>query len=282
MGKADQGLGGVQRLTPGVKTPPITAKIPQSCRIEVTPAVGNAPVFGGREEKMIRICLIAASSATALVLAFALSPASARSCNDDATACGSGAEQASPMKLDEFMSTWKPAGASKHTRKKSRTARVRRHGSHHAAAESKSKASAPKAELAAAKPEAAAKETAPSAAATAPPASAVETTSALAAAKTAPTRVASADETVVTGAVPVKSFSQANEIDAAADQVQVVPFNEINELDLAAPPRPLPAETFGQSAAAEQPAADTSWIGKLLVAAAGTIALAGAARLLVA
>ena len=222
---------------------------------------------------MIRICLIAASSATALVLAFALSPALARSCNDDATTCGSGAEQASPMKLDAFMSTWKPAGASKTPRKKSKTARVRRHGSHHATAESKSKASATKAEVAAAKPEPAAKETAPSAA---------ETPPAVSPAKIAPTRVASADETIVTGTVPVSSFSQANELDAAADQVQVVPFNEINELDLAAPPRPLPTETVGQSMAAEQPAADSSWIGKLLVAAAGTIALAGAARLLVA
>jgi hypothetical protein len=222
---------------------------------------------------MIRICLIAASSATALVLAFALSPALARSCNDDATTCGSGAEQASPMKLDEFMSTWKPAGVSKHTRKKSKTARVRKHGTHHAATESKSKASAAKAELAAPKPEPAAREAAPPAA---------ETPPAVSPAEIASTQVASADETIVTGTVPVSSFSQANELDAAADRIQVVPFNEINELDLAAPPRPIPAETVGQSIADEQPAADNSWIGKLLVAAAGTIALAGAARLLVA
>jgi hypothetical protein len=38
----------------------------------------------------------------------------------------------------------------------------------------------------------------------------------------------------------------------------------------------------GQSVSSEEAPADNSWIGKLLLAAAGTIALAGATRLLVA
>jgi hypothetical protein len=72
-----------------------------------------------------------------------------------------------------------------------------------------------------------------------------------------------------------------NETEGFARQVQVVAFNEVNEVDLAAPAPPAPDETVGQSVSAEQPAADTSWMGKLLLAVAGTIALAGATRFLV-
>jgi len=188
------------------------------------------------------IRLIAAASATA-VFAFLLSPASARSCNDGDAACPAVAEQANPMKLDQFMEPGKPAVSSSRV-KKAKTVRHRA------------------VKRAAAKPAAAAAETAP-------PAN-----------QAAPRQVASAENTAE--AVAVTSFNQPNELDAAADQVQIVAFNEINEIDLAAPPPPVPAETFGQAVAAPQPAADNSWIGKLLLAAAGTIAIAGATRLLVA
>jgi hypothetical protein len=193
-------------------------------------------------EKLMLIRLVAAASATA-VLAFLLSPASARSCNDGDAACPAVAQPASPVKLDQFMNTPKPVAASKRAKK---TKAVRHRATKQAAA----------------KP-------APAAAETAPPA-----------AQPARTLVATAENTAE--AVAVTSFNQPNELDAAADQVQVVAFNEVNEIDLAAPPPPVPAETFGQSVAAPQPAADNSWIAKLLLAAAGTIAIAGATRLLVA
>jgi len=208
---------------------------------------------------MILIRLIAAA-ATATALALAVSPASARSCEDSDTACSSGAAQAAPMKLDQFMNTWKPVAVSKHTGK---SKSARRRAAREAVAESKSKPAA-KAEQTEAKAEPAAVETAPPAAAT-------------------PSAVAIGPEPAAeTDGVAVTSFNQQNELDAKADQVQVMAFNEINELDLAAPAPPPPAETTGQSVAAEPVGSDTSWIGKLLLAAAGTIALAGAARFLVA
>jgi hypothetical protein len=210
---------------------------------------------------MSLIRLIAAA-ATAMAVALALSPASARSCEDDNAACATNA-QSSPMKLDQFMNTWKPVTISKHPGK-SRSAR--RRAAREAVAESKSKAAA-KHEQAEAKAEPAVTEPAPPAAT-------------LSAAAIPPAQTAETDGVAVT------SFNQPNELDAAADQhppqVQVVAFNEINELDLAAPPPPLPTETVGQSVAAEPTGADNSWIGKLLLAAAGTIALAGATRFLVA
>ena len=205
------------------------------------------------------IRLIAAAAA-AMAFALALSPASARSCEDDNAACATGA-QTSPMKLDQFMNTWKPVAVSKHTGK---SKSARRHAHREAVAESKSKPAA-KAEQAEAKAQPAVTETAPPAAM-------------LSAFATPP------KPTTETNGVAVTSFNQPNELDAMADQarIQVVAFNEINELDLAAPPPPLPAETTGQSVAAEPTGADNSWIGKLLLAAAGTIALAGATRFLVA
>ena len=82
--------------------------------------------------------------------------------------------------------------------------------------------------------------------------------------------------------VGVSFSNEANETDGMASQVEVVAFNEVNEVDLAAPVAPAPAETFGQSVSAEQPAEDTSWIGEILLMVAGTIALAGATRFLIA
>jgi hypothetical protein len=73
-----------------------------------------------------------------------------------------------------------------------------------------------------------------------------------------------------------------NELDQSAPRIQVVAFNDVNEIDLAAPPAPPAAETVSQAVSNNPEPADKSWIGKLLLAVAGTIALAGGARLLVA
>jgi hypothetical protein len=209
---------------------------------------------------MTYIRLIAAA-ATAIGVAFALSPASARSCNDG-DACPTVAQAAAPMQLDNFMKTWKPVAVSKH---KGKSKSARRRAAPEAAAEAKSKKpAAVESEVAQAKPEPAVTEAAPPA-------------------EPANTLAATSEKTVETDGVAVTSFSQPNELDAAADPIQVVAFNDINELDLAAPPPPVPAETVGQSVASEeQMPADNSWIGKLLLAAAGTIAIAGATRFLVA
>jgi hypothetical protein len=207
---------------------------------------------------MMHIRLIAAA-ATAIGVAFALSPASARSCGDGDVACSSVAQQTAPMQLDNFMKTWKPVAVSKH-KGKSRSAR--RRAAQEAVAEAKSKAAAAKAEVAEAKPEPAVTETAPPA----------EPASPLA---------ADAGNTVETDGVGVASFDQPNELDAAADRIQVVAFNDVNEIDLAAPPPPVPAETVGQSIASEPMPADRSWIAKLLLAVGGSIAIAGVTRFLV-
>jgi hypothetical protein len=208
---------------------------------------------------MMHIRLIAAA-ATAIGVAFALSPASARSCGDGDATCPSVAQETAPMQLDNFMKTWKPVAVSKH-KGKSRSAR--RRAAQEAVAEAKSKAAAAKADVAEAKPE-------PTVMETAPPA---EPASPLA---------ADAGKTIETDGVGVASFEQPNELDAAADRIPVVAFNDVNEIDLEAPPpAPVPAETVGQSIASEPMPADRSWIAKLLLAAAGSIAIAGATRFLV-
>lgn len=213
---------------------------------------------------MPRIRLIAAAAA-AVVLALSLQPALAQSSDDANPSRVTAAQPASaPMKLDNFMTTWKPVSVSRRA-KKSRSKSAR-------------KSSQPAARQVAAKPAAA--DTASRQAAGAP--------------------AQNSEKTVETDGVAVTSFNDVNELDAAAntvaanqvpaDQVQVVAFNEVNEIDLAAPPAPASAtvappppsvyaETTGQAVASEQPApSDNSWIGKLLLAAGGTIALAGAAR----
>jgi hypothetical protein len=203
--------------------------------------------------------------ASAVALAFALSPAaSARSCDGGEAACPltvapatpappaatAAAQQENPVKLDKFMSTGKPVSTAKRT-KKSRS--VKR-------AATKQKAPPP-----------AVAETAP---AIAPVADFV----------TQPEQaLAKSESSVETDGVAVTSFNEMNELDAAADQVQVVASSTPNEIDLATPAPPAATETTGQSVSSDQtPAADKSWIGKLLLAAAGTIALAGAARFMVA
>jgi hypothetical protein len=221
---------------------------------------------------MTHIRMIAAA-ATAIAVAFALSPAMARSCDGGNSSAriehgrcveeqaAAPMEQAAPVKLDQFMNTWKPVAVSKYRGKRSKAA-ARRRATREAAAEAKSKAAAAKSEVAEAKPEPAVTETAPPA-------------------ETASTLAASPENPAETDGVAVTSFTEANELDAAAGQIRVVAFNEVNDIDLAAPAPPVPAETVGQSAASEQAPADNSWIAKLLLAAAGTIAVAGATRFLV-
>ena len=64
---------------------------------------------------MPNIRLIAAA-AVAAALACLPAPASARSCDDGNESCVS--LQSAPMKLDQFMKTWKPVGTSrKHAKK---------------------------------------------------------------------------------------------------------------------------------------------------------------------
>jgi len=196
------------------------------------------------------------AAAAAVALAFVLSPAVARSC-EDGNPCP-GQQATAPMKLDQFMSTWKPVASAKHRKKSSRVAR------HHKQREPR------------AVEQAKAAEPAPAEAAPAPAPTPVP----------APVNTASAavpEQPAATPEVPVTSFSEVNEIDAAVDPVKVVASNEVNDIDLAAPPTPARAETVAQAVPADDPApADNSWVGKLLLAAAGTIALAGAARLLMA
>ena len=143
---------------------------------------------------MTYIRLIAAA-ATAIGVAFALSPASARSCNDGEAACATVAQQAAPMQLDNFMKTWKPVAVSKH---KGKSKSARRRAAKEAVAEAKSKPAASESEVAQAKPE-------PAVAETAPPAEA------------ASTLAASSEKTGETDGVAVTSFTQPNELDAAAD-----------------------------------------------------------------
>ena len=183
---------------------------------------------------------LTAAAAAAVVLAFALSPAMARPCDDGDAGCVTSAQPA-PMKLDQFMKTWKPVAKSKRAKK---TQSVRKP----AVKEIASK---------------------PTVAETAPPPVPMQPLA------------AQPEQPMETNALAVTSSSDVSETDGFASQVQGVAFNEVNEVDLAAPAPPALDETVGQSVSAEQPAADTSWMGKLLLAVAGTIALAGATRFLV-
>lgn len=209
---------------------------------------------------MAKIYVIAAAIA-AVVLAFGAAPALAKPCDDDRATCSQGS---SPMLLDQFMKTWKPATVSK--QKKYRTSRATRR----AAVREAAKRNAP------------ARETQPVAETKAVAAPVPETIAAAAPEQ----KLAAAESTVETDGVAVTSFNEVNELDTQAARVQIVAFNEVNEIDLAAPPppapKPAPKETMGQSIAAMSEPGDNSWIGKLLLAAAGTLALAGATRLLVA
>lgn len=217
---------------------------------------------------MPHIRIMAAAAATAIALAFVMSPAAARSCDNGNESCVEAARRTSPMKLEQFMKTWKPVAKRANVSKRAK----------------KSKTAPRSAAKKIAEPAVA--ETAPPS----PPSSELENAFA-----------ATPEKTIETDGVAITSFDDLNELDASADhvqtanqaqtsdQVQVVAFNEVNEIDLAAPP-PRPAsfaETTGQATvspevSSNQTPADTSWIGKLLLAFAGTIAVAGATRLLLA
>jgi hypothetical protein len=189
---------------------------------------------------------LTAAAAAAVVLAFALSPANARPCNDGDAGCVASA-QANPVKLDHFMKTWKPVAKSPvaQPKKAKKSKSVRKPAVKEIASE-------------------------PAVAQTAPPPAAIETLA------------AKPESSMESDAVAVTPANEMNETNGEAGRVQVLAFNEVNEIDLAAPAPPAPAETVGRSVSAQQPAADNSWIGKLLLAVAGTIALAGATRFLVA
>ncbi len=95
--------------------------------------------------------------------------------------------------------------------------------------------------------------------------------------------------TVETDGVAITSADELNEIDALATNVQVVAANELNEIDLASGTPGLNARALASMASADPSVASTSdtpadraWVGKLLAAFAGTIAVAAAARLLIA
>jgi hypothetical protein len=93
-------------------------------------------------------------------------------------------------------------------------------------------------------------------------------------------------KTIESGGIAVISADEFNEIDAAADTVQVVAANDVSDMDLAADATsgsaPVEATATEAMASAEQPPADTSWALKLLAALGGMIAVASAARLLIA
>jgi hypothetical protein len=192
---------------------------------------------------------LAACVAMAIALGLAGSPALAR-CADGEAGCAGAAVQKAPMQLDDFMKTWKPVASGKRARKS-------RHARRAAPAAAK-----PAAAVAAAPTAAEAVPLPPS-----PPAAA------FAAESPAPAE---------TDGIAVVAFDEKNEIDAALDDVQIVAAGEINQLDRALVPKPVPTETVGQPVAGEPPPSDAAWVGKLLLAVAGTIALVGAARFVIA
>lgn len=217
---------------------------------------------------MINITRAIAVGAAFAALAFTPFTASARSCADDRDRAGcAGSAASAPMQLDKFMQTWKPASVA---RSGKRTRTVRR--SHHRG-ETQKVASERKSQSRQASRETAG-ETKVADAQPSPVAMEIPAPAAVTPAASAP------ESTLETDGVAVTSYSDVNEVDQAAHRIQVVAFNEVNEIDLAAPPPPA-AETVSQAFAQTPEPADNSWIGKLLLAAAATIALAGGARLLV-
>jgi len=191
------------------------------------------------------------AAAAIATLAFTLTPASARTCNDGAcTETNPGA----PLRLNQFLNHDRADKPAITAHRKSTAAKP--------APESSAPVEPP--------PEPAEQETD-------------------VAADAAP--VADSVKIIETDGVAVPSTEEVNEIDALADQVKVVAANELNEIDLAAdtpsasPRPPYQSKAFEAMAAADAPPAaaqDLSWIGKLLMAFGGSIAVAAAARLLVA
>jgi len=191
----------------------------------------------------IRILAAAAIAA----LAFTLTPASARTCDDGTcTEVNPGA----PLRLNQFLKHERAVNPARMAQKKTTVAKPAPAPS--VPVESPPEPTEPETDVAA--------DAAPAA---------------------APVKTSETDGVAVT--------EEANEIDALADQVKVVAANELNEIDLAAdkpsaspPPAYEPKALEALASADALPSHDLSWIGKLLVAFGGSIAVAAAARLLVA
>jgi hypothetical protein len=192
---------------------------------------------------------VIARGLTAMVLAFALTPAWARPCDDDNPRCSPASEQITPMKLEEFMQADEPAATSKRVsyRKKKRVTRAAR-----------GEKTAPRPP----QPTAVAKRSEPARPAAQP-----------------------VQQPPAPNPIDEAASSQTNDAEAA-EPAQVVGANELNEIDLAAPAAPTaPAAsvsdtTVGQSPAAEPEPDDDSWIGGLLLTVAGLLFLAAAGLLL--
>lgn len=201
----------------------------------------------------IRIMAAAAAVFTA-VLTVTLAPASARSCEERNVACAE-ANPGSPLRLDKFMKHNRPAKAAQAAATKPVSAK--------SAPALSARAEQPRETMAQSMDDAA--DSAGAAEASGPDVGPVRT--------------------IETNGVAVTAPDELNEIDAMAGQVKVVAADELNEIDLAASTAAVPAQetnALGSMASADDPVADTAWIGKLLAAVAGTIAVAAAARLLIA
>lgn len=209
------------------------------------------------------------AAAATIIVALSFAPATARTC-DSQEGCNavSTKSQAAPIRLSQFMT---------HPARPAKTANP---------AATKPQSNTP---ASSAKPRTRVAKSAPQ-----PKPAAPQPDADVPAAATA--ELSRPPRTIETDGVAVASSDEVNEIDAAADKVQVVAANEVNEIDLAADaPAPVTqAALIDQStptaesaamtamASADQPPADRSWIAKLFVALGGIVAVASAARLLIA
>lgn len=199
-------------------------------------------------------------AAVAAVAALTLTTASARSCDTRDGVCKSGQakSQAAPLRLSQFLTPGGSATAKSHRNSLSVA------GKPHSRATAKAAARPVMAE-AMTHPD-------PRPDTSVAPAEATEPAPTLRASETDGVAVASADE--------------INELDIAADAVKIVAANEVNEIDLAADVAPVAAQngiaTVQAVATPNQPTADMTWIGRLFAALGGILAVASAARLLIA
>ncbi len=197
---------------------------------------------------MANIRIVAAAAIVAL--AFTLAPVSARTCDDSACA---ETNPGAPLHLDQFLKHERMAKPARTAHKKSTAAKPAPESS--APVESPSEPAEQETDVAA--------------------------DAAL---------VANPVKTIETDGVAVTSTEELNEIDALADKVKVVSADEVNEIDLTADTTSASPPSLSQEpkaleamASADAPATqDLSWIGKLLAAFGGSIAVAAAARLLLA
>jgi hypothetical protein len=196
---------------------------------------------------MLPIRIITAAASIIAVLTFALVPASAAPCEGNG-ACAA-ANPGSPLRLNQFMKNKRPAKTVQNSPKKPTAARAM------PAAISEDRQVEDPAEA----PDAVAEVFEP---------------------ESGPVR------TIETNGVTVTSSDELNEIDTLAGDVKLVGAEELNEIDLASnimPIGPMQQTTALDSMASDgAPTVDRSWIGKVLAAFGGILAVAGAARLLIA